>query len=390
MFEMVLSPLHAPGGLVRIPLATLDLEMGVMAVLLTVQIGLLLLFSWLARGPWRHLSLRGGRSARRTGRFFQQLQAIVARTHTEVGRHHVRVEAAKQSLIDLRAGGQTPSPEKLLELLEVCVTANDEMRHELAASQRRLEEQARRIEQHINEARTDVLTGLPNRRALDDELRERLERPEPSRPMCLVLFDADGFKAINDQHGHLAGDAVLQQIAERISRQTRAVDFVARYGGEEFAVVFPSIASGDAAEAAERVRLAVSELPAHYQGQDITVTLSAGAATQMPRDTPTSLLRRADAALYASKRGGRNCLHFNHQGELRRYASQPRPAPAPWDGVERRRGAASARAEGAPEPSRVDEREIRQLCSDLVDRLAEATRGGGGHPSAPLAEKSSG
>lgn len=354
------------------PLATLDLEMTIMAVLLTVQIGLLLLYSWLARGPWRRLSLRGGRNARRTGHFFRQLQAIVARTHSEVGRHQSRVAAARLALDDLRLGGRTPSPQEMLELLGECVAANEEMSHQLGASERRLAEQARRIEQHINEARTDVLTGLPNRRALDDELRERFEQAPEGRPLCLVLFDADGFKEINDQYGHQAGDAVLQQVAERIGRQTRAIDFVARYGGEEFAVVFPSIDPADAAEAAERVRLAVSELPAHYQGREVTVTLSAGAATRMPRDTPTSLMRRADAALYASKRGGRNCLHFNDQGELRRCASPPRPAD-PWDGRERRRDSEPRLPAAETLELTAEEHQMRALCDELTDRLREVT-----------------
>jgi len=121
-----------------------------------------------------------------------------------------------------------------------------------------------------------------------------------------VLFDIDHFKAVNDTHGHPAGDVVLVAFAKAICDQVRDDDIVGRYGGEEFAVILPGAGEAVATSVAERVRVATSRLEFASPAQRVRVTVSAGVALMRERDSPKSLLRRADNALYAAKHGGRN------------------------------------------------------------------------------------
>lgn len=177
------------------------------------------------------------------------------------------------------------------------------------------------IENAVNRARllrsgfTDVLTGWHNRRYLQVRLAEELARArrERSYVVCLML-DVDHFKRVNDSWGHIAGDAVLRELANRIDSQVRASDVAARYGGEEFVVLLPDTASAAAERLAERIRRAIAksafELPG---GESVTVTVSIGIAAVCPEadaaDLKTvgdALLARADVALYRAKSAGRD------------------------------------------------------------------------------------
>jgi diguanylate cyclase (GGDEF)-like protein len=144
-------------------------------------------------------------------------------------------------------------------------------------------------------ADTDPLTGLPNRRTWNRELARALNTTSPAQ-VCVAMLDLDHFKAFNDTHGHLAGDLQLQACAVNWQAQLRAGDVVARIGGEEFAILLPACSIGDAAIVVERLRLATPG----------NATCSAGLAQCADADTPDSLLARADAALYAAKRNGRD------------------------------------------------------------------------------------
>ncbi len=159
---------------------------------------------------------------------------------------------------------------------------------------------------------TDPLTGLPNRRqfdaALDTELRRALRN---TSHLGLLMCDLDLFKAYNDHYGHPAGDRCLQEVAA-IFRETfrRAGEVPARYGGEEFAVILPGAAPADARRAGERIREAVEALriPHPRSGAGQVVTLSIGVASLLVTTnvSPSWLVQRADVALYASKKSGRN------------------------------------------------------------------------------------
>jgi diguanylate cyclase (GGDEF)-like protein len=179
-------------------------------------------------------------------------------------------------------------------------------------------------------ATRDSLTGLANRRCFDDTLQAEWTRATRSeQPLSLLMVDVDHFKAYNDQHGHLGGDACLKQIAGAVAGEMRANDLVARYGGEEFAVILPNQSLKGAAIVAERIRARVEQLhmpgaptmtavsgaaarPAVALAEEASpasvVTVSIGAATAMAshQHTASELVAIADAALYRAKHMGRN------------------------------------------------------------------------------------
>lgn len=148
-------------------------------------------------------------------------------------------------------------------------------------------------------ARTDDLTGLPNRRAWEHELPRELSRAQrDERPVCVAMLDLDRFKWFNDERGHQAGDRLLKQAAAAWSEQLRASDMLARYGGEEFAVLLPGCTLHDAQALLERLRLSMPEAQ----------TVSAGVACWDGVESPDALVGRADRALYSAKRAGRDRL----------------------------------------------------------------------------------
>lgn len=160
----------------------------------------------------------------------------------------------------------------------------------------------------------DALTGLSNRRQFELALDREADRAARSgEPALLLLFDVDLFKSVNDDHGHGAGDLVLQSVARSLQHCVRPMDTVARYGGEEFAVVLPSCQPAFGLQVAERIRRTV-ELQVVNVAPDLalSVTLSAGGAFAPPwvRSSARLWLERADAQLYRAKAGGRNrtCL----------------------------------------------------------------------------------
>jgi diguanylate cyclase (GGDEF)-like protein len=158
---------------------------------------------------------------------------------------------------------------------------------------------------HVQEtrARTDELTGLPNRRGL----QEAMAIAPPKQQAALLILDIDHFKRLNDTWGHVAGDAALRHLAVLLGRALRDADVAARIGGEEFALWLPDTPADASLEVAERVRAAVVRTPLIWQGQEIAFTCSIGVAT-MPGSTPEkdNLYPTADAALYRAKQGGRN------------------------------------------------------------------------------------
>lgn len=163
---------------------------------------------------------------------------------------------------------------------------------------------------------TDGLTGLFNHRFFRERIDEEFERAQRYRlPLSCMIFDVDDFKRINDTHGHLQGDAVLQEIARRTSESVRRSDIVARYGGEEFIVIMPQTGRAGALAEAERVRAVIAEEAIDGGRDRIPVTVSAGLATLDNETMPDSeaLLRAADNALYQAKTSGKNRVVM-HEG----------------------------------------------------------------------------
>jgi diguanylate cyclase (GGDEF)-like protein len=160
-------------------------------------------------------------------------------------------------------------------------------------------------------ARTDPLTGLPNRRGLQAALADGLARATRERLLAVYLIDLDGFKPVNDRHGHDVGDALLCAVAERLRNSLRASDVVARLGGDEFVVVAQGLPSDDKArELGDQVAAAFID-PFELQGLHFELGATLGyALAPLDGDEPASLLKRADAAMYTGKQDGRNVLRL--------------------------------------------------------------------------------
>ncbi|GAB1596327.1 sensor domain-containing diguanylate cyclase [Lysobacter claricitrinus] len=155
----------------------------------------------------------------------------------------------------------------------------------------------------------DPLTGLYNRRYLEESLPREMERCERrGRPLSVLMVDVDYFKRFNDEHGHGAGDALLTKIGQVLAAVTRGEDIACRYGGEEFTIVMPEAGLEQAAMRAEQIRLAIAEASITYMRRELgPVTASIGVhELQVGLDTPETLLATADRALYAAKAQGRN------------------------------------------------------------------------------------
>lgn len=176
-------------------------------------------------------------------------------------------------------------------------------------------EKARLFERTADQAATDALTSLPNRRILDQRLTEELRRAQRyNKFLSLMLLDIDYFKKVNDNYGHLVGDVVLKALAKLLSKQIRDMDLVARYGGEEFMFILPETDSTGAKLVAQRIRQAVAGTPFPLpDGRNVGVTVSIGVVC-FPDcgGSVQELTERVDQALYTAKQAGRNRVELYH------------------------------------------------------------------------------
>lgn len=172
--------------------------------------------------------------------------------------------------------------------------------------------QEKLITQYRHAAMTDSLTGLANRQALDNALRDALHEFIPHRnPLSFILIDIDHFKRFNDKWGHQAGDAALKTVSRTAAAFFSGVGCVARYGGEEFAIAVPSVSLKEASKLAEEFRKFVGMTECEFKGQQLKVTVSVGVAELKAKETADELIHRADKALYAAKGNGRNCIQIS-------------------------------------------------------------------------------
>jgi diguanylate cyclase (GGDEF)-like protein len=191
-----------------------------------------------------------------------------------------------------------------------------EQAEHLAASSISAIENARRYGEARKLAETDALTGLFNQRFFQETLRREVTRAHRyQRKLTLVVFDLDDFKSINDQVGHLAGDRVLAQAADRLREAVRSVDVACRIGGDEFAVIMPESADEDGEQLFRRVHNSMRGTTLGPDEQRLR--LSGGIAELLHGDTPASLFERADAALYRAKELGKDRADIARPGEIR-------------------------------------------------------------------------
>jgi len=195
------------------------------------------------------------------------------------------------------------------DVIAVCITITD-VTH-VSIMQRAREEAVAKLREIADH---DGLTGIANRRYFESRLTEEFSRWQRyGGDLSLLLFDLDHFKRINDQFGHVAGDAVLRELAQRVSGVVRKQDVFCRFGGEEFAMLLPCTPLDDAMYVAEKIRSTIGAMPVEVYGMDVCVTASVGAASAR-RDAPDhcGMVNEADAALYRAKRLGRNrCIVLN-------------------------------------------------------------------------------
>ena len=155
----------------------------------------------------------------------------------------------------------------------------------------------------------DALTGALNRRGLDQTLSREIARAQRTRtPLTVAMLDLDHFKRINDVHGHAAGDLMLMNFTGLIRSVLRKSDALVRYGGEEFTLILPETEARGAHFMLDRLQQLMAHTPLHFQGKKVNTTFSAGLAMLRPDENGHALLRRADAAVYAAKKAGRNAI----------------------------------------------------------------------------------
>ena len=187
----------------------------------------------------------------------------------------------------------------------------DDIQKEFALKSAEMEQLREELEHARQMASIDALTGLVNRGAFFDTLEEKIESIEnvEDTPLCVVMFDIDHFKRVNDNFGHLVGDKVIRFVAKTLQQSIKGLDTAARYGGEEFAVLLPETAAKGAVILCNRIRERISETNLVRTGTRIPlgqITVSAGVAEYRHGEDMMELVRRADEALYQSKKQGRN------------------------------------------------------------------------------------
>jgi diguanylate cyclase len=299
-----------------------------------------------------------------------QVSELTSTVASDVGQHNVNVQAISSEL----ATAAKSDPTTVSAIVCKLVLANQELQSRLERAENTLQAHSRQLHDAISSARTDGLTGLMNRRALDEELKRCLvELQGQGRPAALLMLDVDHFKRFNDTFGHVAGDQALIHVSETLRTQSRATDLVARFGGEEFAVVFTAATAEMVRERAERLRMAIGRRTVGCDGKEVQVTASAGLAEAATDDVALDWIKRADAALYAAKHAGRNCAFLSANDQLEPLTNNVKEemqdglsAPAPGRCVTE--AAAELAAEAFADTTFVQ---------TIAKRIAEWRRGGG-------------
>ena len=227
-------------------------------------------------------------------------------------------EAYGQQLATASQSFEGQDADEIKAMVETLSAATRKVREENQALESQLadtNDELGRLREHLElvrrDAMTDALTNLANRKAFDEALERACAHAEQrGEIMTLAVVDIDHFKNFNDTWGHQTGDQVLRYVASVIERAAEGARFAARYGGEEFGVIFPGEDAETARLALEQAREEISSriLKRRSTNEDLgAITISSGVAVRHPGETPVMVMERADGALYAAKRGGRNC-----------------------------------------------------------------------------------
>lgn len=245
----------------------------------------------------------------------QMIRKILLNVTAVIQRADHAASTSNQTLGDVRdAIGRMDLPSELKDAhgllmreIDRVIVGNSTLKKELSRSQAELATQRQQIEELRSAVRMDGLTQLANRAYFDEKLLEMTKLQHRHHDVfSLLLIDVDNFKKINDKYGHQAGDRILKGVAFNLKSALRDSDFVARFGGDEFAVILFRTSGQAAMDVAAKLCSAQNENRLLLDGVNMGVTLSVGAAESTDDDTPETLLKRADLALYRAKSEGRN------------------------------------------------------------------------------------
>jgi diguanylate cyclase len=238
-----------------------------------------------------------------------QVLSNAGRDQSDYGR---ALSAASGELkhVDLSEGAVKNLIDQVISETRAMETRSKALESELQKSSREVSDLRERLESVRRESLTDQLTGIPNRKAFEAELREGIEIAiESGEPLSLLMCDIDHFKIFNDTWGHQTGDQVLRLVANCLSENVKGRDTAARFGGEEFAVILPQTGLSDAVNLANKIRMNVeSKKLVKKSTGDILgiITISVGVTEYDANESAADFIRRADGCLYGAKRAGRN------------------------------------------------------------------------------------
>lgn len=236
----------------------------------------------------------------------KNLEAIAGDIRKDLARHRASLDRFKTRIDQLGGDHSEESWRQLCSEAEEIIGPTMYLATQLAHCYDQIRQQTNHL-LTFSEVRTDPLTGICNRRAMDDTLASLIAmKNRYNMGFSLAIFDIDHFKKINDEQGHLGGDSVIKNVAKLMEGTARDTDVVTRYGGEEFVVIMPQTELRGACVFAERMRIRVE--------QQLGVTVSGGVTAALgDGESPHAVIERADAAMYAAKQAGRNCT-FVHDG----------------------------------------------------------------------------
>jgi diguanylate cyclase len=246
-----------------------------------------------------------------------ELEKITLTVRKSLSRHNSSVLKFKERVSHMGKLHQEEAWKELCREADDVLKPTLQLASQIANAYDEIRQQSAKL-MSFTEVRTDPLTGVKNRRGLDDAFSAQfalMSRYET--PFAVAMFDIDNFKRINDEHGHLHGDQVLQEIAALMNSSVRETDLLARYGGEEFVILMPETDLAGAITICERLRARIE--------REINLTVSGGLTASTPDDNQDMLLARADAALYQAKAAGRNRIYV-HDGIGTKPIGQESPA----------------------------------------------------------------
>ncbi|HEY4312363.1 MAG TPA: GGDEF domain-containing protein [Pirellulales bacterium] len=263
---------------------------------------------------------RARRELKRAKAVASQLEDIADRVRKNLATHQSSIAKFKDRVTAMSTQEERAAWCELFREAENMVKPTLDLAQQISCAYDELRQQSSHL-MTFTETRSDQLTGVSNRKALDETLESSFALlTRYDQGFSIAMFDIDHFKQVNDVQGHVFGDQILQKVARILDDETRATDLVARYGGEEFVVVMPHTDLDGASCFAEKIRLAVANSG--------LVTLSGGVASASHQDDPKTLVARADAALYAAKGAGRNRVHRNTGINVEAYYLETQEMPA--------------------------------------------------------------